>query len=227
MVIEPAGPIFSGRWNAHAGGRAETIFEGCGLAPFAGPRILMVGRMQRFKGGLDFIDLAARLLRGRPAQFLMVGPDEANAPGVRADLAREIAARGLEASIGIAGRAGSDDLAAAIAQVALLVHPAHSEPFGLVVAEALALGTPVVAYGAPGPSRILAGGGGALVPVGDVGALTATVGSALDDRSLLEGWRAETLHASEAFAAGAMVERYVAALATVSPRFRSVPPPGR
>jgi glycosyltransferase involved in cell wall biosynthesis len=94
----------------------------------------------------------------------------------------------------------------------------------MVLVEALALGTPVVAYGAPGPTRILARGGGALVPVGDVAALTATVASALDDGSILDRWRAATRPAAELFEARAMVDRYLAALSTVSPRFRSAFP---
>jgi glycosyltransferase involved in cell wall biosynthesis len=225
-VIEPA--VDPQRLaDAARRGRAETIFEGCGLPAFTGPRILMVGRMQRFKGGSDFIDMAARLLEDRPAQFMMIGPDEANAPGVRQELSREIADRGLEASIGVAGRAHSDDLSAAMAQATLLVHPAHREPFGMVLVEALCLGTPVVAYRAPGPTRILARGGGALVPVGDVAALTATVASALDDGSILDRWRAATRPAAELFEARAMVERYLSALSGASRHFRPAVPQER
>ncbi|MDB5064956.1 MAG: glycosyl transferase, group 1 [Chloroflexi bacterium] len=205
-------------------GTAEKVFAACGLAPFGGPRILMVGRMQRFKGGLDFIDMADRLLRGRrgrSAQFLLIGPDEKNAPGMRATLAREIASRGLEASVGLGERAEADDLAAAMAQATLLVHPAHAEPFGMVVVEALALGTPVVAYAASGPRRILTGGGGTLVAVGDVAALEANVASALDDRRILDHWRAGTQQAAARFDSSTMTERYLSVLLATSRRHRA------
>jgi glycosyltransferase involved in cell wall biosynthesis len=202
-------------------GTAEKVFAACGLAPFGGPRILMVGRMQRFKGGLDFIDMADRLLRSRSAQFLLIGPDERNAPGMRATLAREIASRGLEASVGLGDRAEADDLAAAMAQATLLVHPALAEPFGMVVVEALALGTPVIAYAASGPRRILAGGGGALVAIGDVAALEAGVASALDDRRILDHWRAGTHQAAARFDSSTMTERYLSVLQATSRRHRA------
>lgn len=78
----------------------------------------------------------------------------------------------------------TDDLAATVRDATLLVHPAHHETFGLVVVEALCLGTPAIAYAAAGPSEILSGGGGSLVPVGDTVALAAEIGRALADPTL-------------------------------------------
>lgn len=53
-----------------------------------------------------------------------------------------------------------------------LVTPVWSEPFGLVMAEALMTGTPVAAFDSGGTSEVLAGmPGTAIVPAGDVDAL--------------------------------------------------------
>lgn len=56
-----------------------------------------------------------------------------------------------------------------------LVTPVWSEPFGLVMAEALLTGTPVAAFDSGGTSEVLAGmPGSAIVPAGDVDALART-----------------------------------------------------
>lgn len=68
-----------------------------------------------------------------------------------------------------------------------LVTPVWSEPFGLVMAEALMTGTPVVAFDSGGASEVLAGlPGTAVVPAADVDALAdaATALSRLSDHGL-------------------------------------------
>jgi UDP-glucose:tetrahydrobiopterin glucosyltransferase len=60
---------------------------------------------------------------------------------------------------------------------AMLVTPKWVEAFGLTVIEALACGTPVIAYDRGGPAEIVEHGeSGFLVPVGDTRALAAAVG---------------------------------------------------
>lgn len=55
-----------------------------------------------------------------------------------------------------------------------LVTPTWDEPFGLVIAEAMATGTPVAAFDAGGVSEVTGGSpGAAVVPQGDVAALAA------------------------------------------------------
>lgn len=68
-----------------------------------------------------------------------------------------------------------------------LVTPVWSEPFGLVMAEALMTGTPVVAFDSGGASEVLAGlPGTAVVPAADVDALAdaAAALARLSDRGL-------------------------------------------
>lgn len=60
--------------------------------------------------------------------------------------------------------------------VAMLVTPRWTEPFGLTVIEALACGTPVIAYDRGGPADIVEHGkSGFLAPAGDTRALAAAV----------------------------------------------------
>ena len=69
------------------------------------------------------------------------------------------------------------DAAPWIANAEALVHSSKYEGFGLVLAEALILGRPVVATDCPsGPAEVLDyGNAGILVPVGDAGALAEAI----------------------------------------------------
>ena len=63
-----------------------------------------------------------------------------------------------------------------------LVHPALREAFGIVVAEGMGAGKPVIVTDCVGPSSIVRGSGAAeVVPRGDVNALAAAMWKLLDD----------------------------------------------
>src|SRR5690606_17488320 len=63
---------------------------------------------------------------------------------------------------------------------------------GLSLAEALSHGCPVISYDVRyGPSDLLAGGGGVLVPDGDVDALAEALRRVLTDAELREGFAAQ------------------------------------
>jgi glycosyltransferase involved in cell wall biosynthesis len=75
------------------------------------------------------------------------------------------------------GVLGQRDLAALVGRSACaLVTPVWEEPFGLVIAEALATGTPVVSFDTGGIPEVVGSSTGAvLVPVGDVAAMASAV----------------------------------------------------
>ncbi len=191
------------------GGDAEAAWARAGLARDDRSRIVMVGRLQRFKGPLDFVDMAAAVVTKRPAQFLIVGPDSPREPTLGQEIRERIASRGLSSSVGLAGRLPPDDLAATVQAADLLVHPVRMETFGLAVLEALSLGTPVIAYDGPGPSTLLANGGGRTVSTSDVGQLSKAVLDALGDGVLLDRWRAEGPLAAARFDLALVVDRYL------------------
>lgn len=109
-------------------------------------------------------------------------------------------------SVRYLGHLVTDDLAAAVGMSAVaLVTPHWDEPYGLVVAEALACGTPVVAYRRGGIPEILTPDCGRLVPADDVAALSVAIGEAKQLARPHARARAVN-HCSER----RMVDRYVA-----------------
>jgi len=193
----------------------------------------MVGRLQRFKGCFDFLSTAALVVQERPdARFLIIGPDSPIEPDLRKELMMTIQADGLSTSVAVTGRLSRADLAATVREATVLVHPAHREPFGLAVVEALSLGTPVVAYETSGPRAILAYGAGSLVTPHDIPALATAVLQAIGDPLTLRRWTAEAENVSHKFDISASISQYWDVLSAASlHRERSVtmigvhPPP--
>lgn len=97
--------------------------------------------------------------------------------------------RALAAELGIAGRvhfAGQqDDLRPWYQASYLMAHAAERESFGLVLAEAMACGLPVVASAAAGPCEIVADGvSGQLVAIADEAGFGAAIERYLEDPQL-------------------------------------------
>jgi len=156
------------------------------LAPLAGMppepggavRVGLVATMGLWKGHRVFIDAVARLPAHLPLRAYVVGGPIYATTGseVEADeLRRLIAARGLDARMGITGFV--DQPAHAMRALDVVVHAStRPEPFGLVIAEAMACGRAVVATAAGGAAEIVRDGVDALaVPPGDVDALAAAI----------------------------------------------------
>ncbi len=101
-----------------------------------------------------------------------------------------------------------------LARATCLLHCAEREPFGLVVAEALAAGRPVVVPASGGPAEIADANCGVLYPPGDVAAAAAGVVSLVRQpalaRSLGEAGR---LRVAERFGRPRMRAEFAAALA--------------
>jgi glycosyltransferase involved in cell wall biosynthesis len=110
------------------------------------------------------------------------------------------------------GHLGVDDLVALVgSSAAALVTPAWDEPYGLVAAESLACGTPVLAYRRGGLPEFVPQGCGVFVPGGDIAAATAAVDvvAALDRQDC-------RAHAVQHCSADRMIENYLQAYAATA-----------
>jgi len=111
------------------------------MRPGAGKRrAAYLGRIIPLKG-VD--DLLAAWAEVRPGgwELRFVGDDPEGHAG---RLAQEIAAADLGGTVSVHPAIGRDEVARLIQQLDLLVLPSHSENFGMVIAEALAAGVPVI-----------------------------------------------------------------------------------
>ncbi len=140
-----------------------------------GPVILGVGRLEKPKDFQTLLRAVAHLQDQRPAKLMILG--DGKEKGELKALASDL---GIADRVALAGFAANPY--ACMARADVLVLSSHWEGFGNVLAEALALGTPVVATDCDyGPREILAGGRyGRLVPVGDVEAMAKAIMKTLD-----------------------------------------------
>lgn len=161
---------YTARSWRHVAGDVPVISNGidCGRWP-AGPGgggLVWSGRIVREKG--PHLAIRAAGLAGRA--LALAGPIID-----RQYFEAEIAPL-LDDKISYEGHLEHRDLSALVRQAsAVLVTPEWDEPYGLVVAEALASGTPVVAFARGGIPEVLDPLCGRLVPAGDAVAMAAAI----------------------------------------------------
>lgn len=143
-------------------------------APPGTVRVGLVATMGRWKGHGVFLRAVAALPRQLPVRAYVVGGGIYRTAGseVRADdLRRKAAELGIADRVGFTGF--TDDAPAVMRALDVVVHAStQPEPFGLVIAEAMACGRAVVASAAGGAGEIVTPGHDALaVDPGDVDGL--------------------------------------------------------
>ena len=160
------------------------------------PVVGFVGRIEPRKGVMDLVE-AAPAIRADGARVVIVG-DDPYEPDSRY-LAQVRAAPDVEQPGWV------DDAAGLMRRFDVLVAPSHQEPFGTVLAEAMAVGTPVVATRVGGLAEVVEDGvTGRLVEPGDPAALAAAVHEVLGRRA--EMGEAARAHARQ-FGADAYADR--------------------
>jgi len=135
-----------------------------------GPYLLFVGRLASNKGLLALLEAFAPLSRRDPhATLVVVGEDG----GMQAAFDGRVRELGLTGRVRRLGHVADERLlAAAYRDARALVLPSEYEAFGLVLLEAMAQGTPVVASRVGGiPEVVEDGRTGLLVPSGSTEAL--------------------------------------------------------
>jgi starch synthase len=130
--------------------------------PTEPPEALYAGRLSREKGVLELVEAA----RGLNLVVVGDGPLRDRVPGAR-------------------GFVAHDELERLYERAAVVVCPSHREGFGVVAAEAMAHGRPVVASAVGGLLDLVVDGEtGILVPPGDVDALREALERLLGDAEL-------------------------------------------
>ncbi|HWC27705.1 MAG TPA: glycosyltransferase [Solirubrobacteraceae bacterium] len=137
--------------------------------PGDGPVVGFVGRIEPRKGPLDLVRAAPLIRAGAPgARIVLVGDDPYDSAPWYARRVRE--------SADVEHVAWVPDGAAVMRHLDVLVAPSRQEPFGTVLAEAMAAGTPVVATRVGGLAEVVADGvTGRLVTPGRPDELAAAV----------------------------------------------------
>lgn len=144
-------------------------------------RVLCVAQWIPRKGVLD-LALAWRM-RGRlDAALDLVGETEADA-SYAAEVRETVAA---DPSVTVHGPVDDATLAGLYASADLFALPSRYEGYGIVYAEALSFGLPVVACDVGPVPEVVGGEAALLVPPGDTGALSGALGTLLSDAGLRE-----------------------------------------
>lgn len=174
-------------------------------------QVLFVGAIRPVKG-LDILlhAFAAMVREGRVERLFVVGEVFFAAYRKAYAEARALAHElGLEDRVTFCGGVDHAEVARLMQESAVLVAPSRRETLGMVLVEALACGTPVVATACGGPSDIVTPDVGKLVPVEDADALARAITSVLDHP---EDYPPERLraHAVRKFAWSKVAEDYLA-----------------
>ena len=125
------------------------------------PYLLFLSRLHPKKGGDMLIDAFAAISRQYPQYHLvMAGPDDGH---TRGRLERQVANAGLADRIHFPGPLFGDAKWGALHAADAFVLSSHQENFGIVLAEAMACGTPVLTTRSVNIWREIAASGGGLI----------------------------------------------------------------
>ena len=144
------------------------------------PYVLFVGRLTRQKGVFDLLEASKKFAPGTQLVLATGKPDE---PNILDDLKKAVKGRGDV--VWINSMLGQAETIALYSGAAVSVTPSVYEPFGIVVLEAMACGSPVVASAVGGIKEIVQSGqSGLLVPPADPKRLSEAVNRLLGDAGL-------------------------------------------
>jgi glycosyltransferase involved in cell wall biosynthesis len=153
--------------------------------------ILFVGRLVPEKGVFDLLEAYAMLESGLRSEVGLVFAGD----GVSREELAQQAKRISPGTVCFPGFAQREDLAGLYALAECLVLPTQSDPWGLVVNEAMACGLPIIVSSVAGCSTDLVDDGwnGYVVPLRDSGKLTVAINSLLGQPELRQRMSAHSL----------------------------------
>jgi glycosyltransferase involved in cell wall biosynthesis len=171
-----------------------------------------VGRLVEQKGQHYFIEAARTICAQRKdVKFIVVGGDDCDQKeSVRDELYKQVEESNLGDVVMFAGY--RDDIPQVMGAFTVFVLPSLWEGFGLVVAEAMAAGRPVVASRLPAVSEVVQHGEtGILVPPKDADALAKAILELLDSPGKAEAMgKAGRRRVERLFSSQAMAKKYEA-----------------
>jgi 1,2-diacylglycerol 3-alpha-glucosyltransferase len=171
--------------------------------------ILFVGRLVPEKGVFDLLEAYAKLESGMRSEVGMVFAGDGASR-------EELAQRAKRISPGVVcfpGFAQREDLAGLYALSECLVLPTHSDPWGLVVNEAMACGLPIIVSSVAGCSADLVDDGwnGYVVPPRDSEKLSAAINCVVRRPELRQSMSAHSLERIQSYSPEACAEGLAAA----------------
>jgi len=166
--------------------RVDVVGNGVDAAAFdadvpRGPDVVFVGRLEIAQKGLDLLLTAFAAERDRlPGDLVLAGtgPDERKLRALAEDL-------GITSRVRFPGWVSGAEKYALLGSARVVAVPSRFETFGIVAVEALASGSPVVAFDIPCLREVVPDGAGVRVPEFDV----AAYGRALVEVTDLKGGR--------------------------------------
>jgi len=185
-------------------------------APGGRLQLLAVGTITPRKGHLLLVDALAPL-RHLDWQLTCIGSLTRD-PAAASALQERIARHGLGERIALLGEQPADRLAQAYQEAQLFVLPSYHEGYGMVYAEALAHGLPIIATTGGALAETLPASASLRVAPGDLPALQAALGQALADGALRDRLAAGARQAATTLPDwDSAVRRWMAALEQVLP----------
>lgn len=151
--------------------------------------ILFAGRLDPFKGALRCLKAFGEVAVANPGWTLTIAGDGEEMPALKAYLEER---PHLQARVRLKGHMLKGGLAAEMQRADFFVFPSRHESFGLVVAEAMACGLPVIVGNLTAPKEYVNAQSGLLVPPDDIDAIAAAIQQMIGEAG---SYSAETIRA--------------------------------
>jgi glycosyltransferase involved in cell wall biosynthesis len=176
--------------------------------------VLYFGRLDIFQKGIDtLIEAFAIVAASNPAARLRIAGRGKDAEAVRG----LVMAANLSDRVEIRGSVSESERRALLAGATVQVMPSRFEGFGMVAAEAMAAGVPLVATRAGSlPEVVDAPAGGILVPPSDPAALAAALDQLLRDRAARDRLSRTARGSAERFRWEAVAARHLDFIARIA-----------
>jgi len=141
---------------------------------------VFAGRLEDYKGGLRVLKAFESILWKYPDWSLTIigdGPE-------RVEIENYIIKEGLEDHVVLTGKLRKRDMVKVFQNSTIFVYPSSHETFGLVIAEAMACGLPVIAGNLTAPPEFVDKEQGLLVDPNDVEAIASAMKKLISNRSV-------------------------------------------